>query len=258
MKFGLNLFSIHPLISDEEKYLQTSLKLKQMGYDYVQYSGAEYNPKMIKRVVEQTDLPVALTHVPIKLILVQPEKLAEEHLSFGCKNIGLGALVPTKDDNDDCWKRKIDELQVSANKIKNCGCKFFYHHHYFEFYKFSDGQTVFDYIKDNAPDINFTIDSYWAQYSGYDPITFADDINGRVQCGHLKDYGIQRDTNNDEQFKPIFVPVGSGSLDFDKIITKWQDAGMEYFFVEQDNAHIFEHPFEQVKLSIDYLRNLRK
>ena len=37
MKVGLNLFSVRNLIGTEEEYEKTTMKLKKMGYSYVQY-----------------------------------------------------------------------------------------------------------------------------------------------------------------------------------------------------------------------------
>ena len=50
MKFGLNLFSIRNLIATEEEFLKTAKKLKEMGYSYMQFSGAPYDAEKIKRV----------------------------------------------------------------------------------------------------------------------------------------------------------------------------------------------------------------
>ena len=101
MKVGLNLFSIRNLIKTEEDFLDTAKKLSEMGYAYLQYSGAPFEPERIARVSKATGLPVYLTHVPMDRIISDTEKLMDEHELFGCKNIGLGMMPLEITVNDD-------------------------------------------------------------------------------------------------------------------------------------------------------------
>ena len=258
MKAGLNLYSIRKLIATEKDFIETAKKLKVMGYDYMQFSGAPYNHEMIKRVVDESGMPVVLTHVGFDRIVNDTEKLVEEHLSFGCKNIGLGTMPREnlKDENE--WMKRIDELNVAAEKISKLGAKFFYHNHQFEFFRFSNGKTAFDYMIEDAPNFNFILDSYWVQVGGKDPVTFVDRIKGRIECAHLKDYRMDRKINQDGtiEFSSHYAPVGSGNLDFKAIVKAWKEAGAKYFLVEQDDACSYDDPLGQVKQSIDYIKTL--
>ena len=65
MKFGINLYSLRTLIGDEDGFLKTANALAEMGYDTIQYSGAPYDPGVIRRVSERSGLPVVVTHVPM-------------------------------------------------------------------------------------------------------------------------------------------------------------------------------------------------
>ncbi|MBQ7349141.1 MAG: hypothetical protein IJW47_04015, partial [Clostridia bacterium] len=174
MKAGLNLYSIRTLIKTEEEFTSTALKLKDMGYEYLQFSGCAYDPEKIKRVVDASGLPVVLTHIALDKILDDPEKLAEEHLYFGCSNIGLGTIPGTHTNTEEDWTKTIDKLNIAAEKMKKVGCKFFFHHHHYEFFRLKSGKTVFEYMIENAPNFNFTVDSYWVKYGGYDPLAFVD------------------------------------------------------------------------------------
>ena len=231
-------------------------KLKDIGYDFLQFSGVPYDYKMIERVVEESGLPIVLTHVPYDRIINEPEKLVEEHASFGCNYIGLGAMPAKYMENEEKWCGAMDALNASAEKIAKLGGKFFYHHHQFEFFRMESGRTAFDYMAKDCPFINFTLDSYWLQYAGINPETFANGLSGRIGCVHLKDYKIKCGDVSKYEFTPDFAPVGSGNLNIEKIIENCRSAGTEYFIVEQDNASKLPDTFEQVKLSIDYLKKL--
>ena len=68
MKAGLNLYSLRKFIKTEEELLSTANRLKDMGYDYLQFSGVQVNAEwaeILARVCEQTQMPVCLTHNPL-------------------------------------------------------------------------------------------------------------------------------------------------------------------------------------------------
>ena len=52
-----------------------------------------------------------------------------------------------------------------------------------------------------------------------------------------------------------YAPVGTGELDFEKIIKTSLDLGVEYAFVEQDDCY-GEDPFVCLKKSYDYLTKM--
>ena len=115
-----------------------------------------------------------------------------------------------------------------------------------------DGQTVFDYMVENAPHINFTLDTYWLQYGGVDIGATVDKLKGRIGCVHLKDYMIVKG-QGPAGFEPRFAPVGDGNIDFAALLPRMRAAGAEYFLVEQDNAATLPDTMEQVGRSIRYI-----
>lgn len=253
MKAGLNLYSIRNLIQTEEDFLQTALKLKEMGYSFMQYSGAPFDAEKIKRVSEKSGLPVVLTHVPYDRIVNDTEKLMEEHAVFGCKNIGLGMMPIDKLIDEKLCKEAVAKLNEAGKKMAEKGFKFFYHHHHYEFIKHS-GQTVFDYMVENAPYINFIIDTYWLQFAGRDILATLDKLKGRYSCVHLKDYMIHINANKNNSIEPTFAPVGEGEIDFKAVTAKMKECGVEYYLVEQDNAALMEDGLAQVEKSIKYIQ----
>ena len=260
MKAGLNLFSIKNLLDNEENFLNTAYKLKEMGYSYAQFSGMPFDADMIARVSKAAELPIVLTHVPMDRILNDTDALMEEHARFDCKNIGLGAMPKTAIANKEEAYKTIEALDRAGEKMQKNGFRFFYHHHHYEFFK-HDGETVFDYILKNAQNINFTLDSYWLQYGGVDIRDTLSKLNGRIECVHMKDYMIALKPATEDgktDFEPRFAPVGDGNINFKAIIPKMLEAGAEYFIVEQDNAVKMDDPFGEMAFSYNHLKNIVK
>ena len=252
MDFGLNLYSLRTLIQTEDELLKTTETLSDMGYKYLQFSGAPFDAGVIKRVSDATGVPFVLTHVPMDRIIGDTERLMEEHASFGCKNIGLGT-VPWKIlcDKDEMMST-IDSLAHAADLMTKNGFKFFYHNHHVEFFKY-DEKTILDILIERIPQVNITLDTYWAQYGGANVLALVKKLSGRIGCVHLKDYKIK--ISDDGKFVPDYAPLGDGNMDFDSIIPAMKASGAEYFLVEMDNAAEAERPFEQIKRCADYLKN---
>ena len=254
MQAGLNLFSIRNYLDTEENFLMAALQLKEMGYSYIQYSGGAFDPERIARVSARSGLPVVLTHVPMDRIINDTQALMEEHDKFGCKNIGLGAMPPAEIADEVKCKQMIEQLNRAGEIMQQNGFAFFYHHHHFEFFKHG-GQTVFDYIIENAPYINYTLDTYWLQYGGVDIGATIDRLKGRICCVHLKDYMISNSAESIGGFAPVFAPVGDGNIDFASLIPRMKESGAQYYLVEQDNAATLPDTMGQVERSIRYIQN---
>lgn len=254
-EIGLNLYSVRNLISTEEDFLNTAKKLKEMGYSFFQYSGAAYDPERIKRVTEEVGTPIRLTHMDRDRILNETEKVCEENLYFGNRNIGLGAMSWDIITDEKKCKEYIEKYNKAGEIMQKMGCKFFWHHHNFEFYP-HNGQTVMDYVIDNAPYINFTLDTYWLQMGGVNIIEYLEKLKGRIGCVHLKDFKTKFYIDDKEmpRFEPEIESVGYGVMNFQSIIDKMREVGVEHYFVEQDNAADLPDTLHLVERSIQYLK----
>ena len=257
MEAGINLYTLRHAIKTEEDFLNTAIRLREMGYSYMQFSGAPFNADVIKRVMDESGMSVVLTHVPIDRIISDTDALMEEHDRIGCKRIGLGGMPRDVIANESLCKARIDELEAAGERMAKHGFKFFYHNHQIEFFKHGD-KTIFDYMLENTKHINFTADTYWLQYGGVDVCEYLSKLSGRCECIHLKDYKIRLELDGEGKyhFKPDFAPIGDGVMNFKPIIEAAKESGAKYFLVEQDNAPSLDDPFGEVERSIKYIREV--
>lgn len=258
-EIGLNLYSVRNLIATEEDFLETALKLKEMGYTFFQYSGAPFESERIKRVTEATGTSICLTHMPMGRLLNETEKVMEENLYFGNRNIGLGMMPATSLIDEKSCKENVEKLNRVGELMQKNGCRFFWHHHSYEFLKHG-GQTIFDYVVENAPYIHFTLDTYWLQVGGVNILEYIEKLKGRAACVHLKDLrtAYTLDANGYPAFAPEYAPCGDGVLNFKDIIAKMRETGVEHYLVEQDNAADLPDTLMQVERSSRYLKQFLK
>ncbi|MEZ0129850.1 sugar phosphate isomerase/epimerase family protein [Flavobacterium sp. LBUM151] len=88
------------------------------------------------------------------------------------------------------------------------------------------------------------MDLYWVVRSGNDPLKLFRDNPGRFKMWHVKDMDKLNPALNTE--------VGSGSIDFKTIFKEAKQAGMQHFFVEQENNYV-PNSFESIKTSCDFI-----
>ena len=250
MEFGINLYSVRTKIQTPEDFLDTAIRLKNMGYSFFQFSGGVYDPEVIKSVSQKTSMPIVLTHVPMQRILNDTDALMKEHESFGCRNIGLGAMPWESVADDERVVKDIAALNKAGEYMSERGFNFFYHHHHIELRKLPGGETVLEYMIKNAPAVNFTVDTYWLQYGGVSVLEYTDKLKGRIECAHLKDYKVEP-----KDFSCRIAAVGDGNINFGDVVPALCRAGAKYLLVEQDNACDFEDTWGQVESSINYLKN---
>ena len=156
----------------------------------------------------------------------------------------------------DHYKALGETLNSAAEKAKAAGLGFAYHNHAFEFEPM-EGSTPLEAIlgASDAELVQLELDVFWVSITGNDPAETLRKYAGRVPLTHLKDKADGTPQAYKEgQAKETFKEVGNGVIDFGGVLAACGEAGVEHFFVEQDQTP--GDPLASLKQSIDYLRGL--
>lgn len=139
----------------------------------------------------------------------------------------------------------MDIINAIAEKCTAAGIKCLYHNHNFEFEANAKGIVPMDYFIEHSDpaNLNFQMDLYWVTKAGADPIAYFNKAPGRFKSWHVKDM--------DDQGR--FAPVGTGHIDFAPILAQKDLAGMEFYYVEQDNT-FDQKPMEAIRISHEGLK----
>ena len=113
-----------------------------------------------------------------------------------------------------------------------------------------DGQLPYDLLlKETDPKlVKMELDLYWATHAGIDPLELFRKNPGRFPLVHLKDMAKTE--------KREFAELGTGSIDFQRILDARKLAGIEHYFVEQD-AVTKGTPLEAIATSFQNVQKLR-
>jgi sugar phosphate isomerase/epimerase len=157
----------------------------------------------------------------------------------------------------------IDEIKAIAEKLNRAGEKcraagmsFCYHNHAFEFAT-EKGATLFQVMLEHTDPklVAFELDVFWVSVAGLDPAEFLQKLAGRVPLLHLKDKAEGTAVMYKESVPPTaFKEVGSGVLDWPKVLRAAAAAKVAHYFVEQDQTP--GDPVDSLRRSFGYLSKL--
>ncbi|WP_374470197.1 sugar phosphate isomerase/epimerase family protein [Phenylobacterium sp.] len=155
----------------------------------------------------------------------------------------------------DDWKMNAEFLNTKGAALKKAGISVGYHNHNFEFAPKS-GSTGLDILlaETDPALVTFQADVGWMAAAGVDPAAYLQAHKGRFTLMHVKDVKASTQPNFELRMDP--TEVGSGRLDWKRLLPAAHAAGVRGFYVEQEPP--FERPrVEAAKISHDYLAGLQ-
>ena len=160
----------------------------------------------------------------------------------------------------DDWKFNADFLNAKGAVLAKAGLKLAYHNHNPEFRPLADGKpgarTGYEILlaQTDPALVGFEMDAGWVAAAGQDPFALLKAHPGRFVAMHVKD--IKATTTPNFVFVQNPTEVGSGMIDWRRLLPAAHAAGVRDFFVEQEPP--FAHSrLESVGISYGYLAGLR-
>ncbi len=226
----------------------TLWRLSDIGYKLVEFAPvpSDNSPEEIAAMLERHDLRAPAGHISLQRLTDEFDTVIDEARTIGYEWIIVPSL-PKREIDEDLAGEYVATLNDLGRRVTAAGYKFGYHNHAFEFENtYSDNTTFFDrLVAGTDPEsVKFELDAFWANRGGADPARIVADHPDRMRLVHIKD-AQQGDAAVD-------VPFGEGGLDWEAILDASEQAGVEYYIVEQDNPG---DAFEDVTIA---LRNAEK
>ena len=235
---GLALYTVREEMAKDP--IATLKKVAETGYAYVEAAGyieGKYygmEPLEFKKSLMEIGLTPMSTHQPT-VTLENADQLIADAKEAGFKYFVI-PVPPKGHYTRDPETRKrhmdgdlqplVDMLNAIGKKCKDQGLQLLYHNHDFEYEKNKQGIVPIEYMIENSDPgfVNFQMDLYWVTKAGADPIAYFEKYPGRFKSWHVKD--MNKEGN--------FAPVGTGTIDFKRILKEKKRSGMEFYMVEQD------------------------
>ena len=145
--------------------------------------------------------------------------------------------------------RLLGEL---AGRCRAAGMRLLYHNHNWELVEI-DGRLAIDWLFDSAgPDLGFEPDLAWIAAAGVDPVSILQRYAGRCPRVHAKDLARKGERPEDAvRDGVVMADVGSGTLNWSRLLPEAKAAGAEWYIVEHDNPR---DPRASISQSLNFLR----
>ena len=246
--YGLGVYTVRDAL--EKDFKGTLERLSKIGFSDLEFWN--YNEGKIfgnaavdvKKMMDDLGLKSTSLHAGIDPLTNDFDRLLETASTLNEKYLVCNYLVESERTSLDDYKAHCDLLNKCGEKAESAGITMGYHNHDFEFFDF-DGQKPYDILLDRCDKdlVRFEMDMYWMTVSKQDPTAYFEKHPGRFPLWHVKDM------NSEKQF----TPVGQGIIDWKKIFAKADIAGLEQYFVEQDQSPNGD-PLKDITQSLSYLK----
>ncbi|MGO8750324.1 MAG: sugar phosphate isomerase/epimerase family protein [Thermoguttaceae bacterium] len=231
-------------------------KTQSFGFRYVEF-GADFGglkPAAFKAELDRRGLvPVGL-HFSYEQIRDDVEAAAATAKLMNVSYIGC-AWIPHKDpfDEEQCRAAAAVFNRAGAALAKH-GIQLYYHTHGYEFRPLGQG-TVFDLlVTETSPKtLMFEMDVAWVALPGQDPAELLKKYPDRWLLMHVKD--LKKGVPQNHLVKAALtdqVPIGSGQIDWPKVLCAAQEAGVKYYLIEDESPAVLE----QIPQSLRYLESV--
>jgi sugar phosphate isomerase/epimerase len=259
--FGLQLWSVrHDMVKDP---VGTLKRVAEIGFTDVEctgyFEGKYYNMEgnAFSQVLNDLGLTMKSCHVGTGNFKPEQKRTMTNDWEAFCedsRNMGIQSVVCNYFDISE--RQTLDDYKVHAELFNTCaekateyGLLFGHHNHDFEFHEM-EGKRPYDILLNNTDKnhVKFELDHYWINKAGVNPFDYIEKYPNRFPIWHIKDM--------DDTADQFFTEVGSGVIDWKKTFQYGKKAGLQYFYVEQDEFRTLE-PLASVKQSHDYLRELK-
>lgn len=226
---GAQMYTLRDYTNTAEELDATLKRVREIGYTTIQASGikAALPVEELKAIADSHGLKIVLTHIPYSQFVNELDTVIKEHHTMGCEIAGIGSLPPEfrSAEGYSVFARKFSAI---ADELGKNGLKFSYHNHHFEFQKFNGKYGMDILVEETNPEtFMFTLDTYWLQFGGVDPVNWIRKLAGRVDAIHLKDLAIIDD-------KQIMSEVLEGNLNWPEIFKAAEDARVKWYLIERD------------------------
>lgn len=255
---GLQLYSLRGLFT---KSVPQGLDLtKSYGIRDVELAGTYgMPPEKLKAMLDERGLNPVAGHFSFDKLRDDPESVAKEAKALGLKYAG-SAWIPHQGAFDEPQaKAAAAALNRAGEVFAKHGLKVYYHCHGFEFQPgvIPGGRKAMEILlaETDPKLVAFQMDILWITFPGEDAAEWLNRYPGRWVSLHLKDLkkGVKTGFHNGGTDPNNDVVLGTGQMNWPKILAAAKKSGVKYYFIEDESANAAE----QIPQTLKYLETVK-
>ena len=264
-RVGLQLYTVRGFMKKD--FEGTIAKVAATGYKEVEFAGYfKHSPKDIRAILDKNGLAAPSCHVDYKVVEEKWSETIEAAKIIGHSYIICPWIDEKQRKQPDGWKRAADLFNKAGEVSQKAGVRFGYHNHSFEFEPADSlgGKLPYDFFLEQLDPklVTMEMDLCWISVAGKDPLAYFEKYPGRFPLVHVKDWvkdstvssGYKGAMGQTVKYRGRMADVGQGSVDWKRIFAHSGEAGIQHYFVENDEP---KSAFDDIKISYDYLNKLQ-
>lgn len=223
-------------------------RVAEIGYTDVEFAGYfGHTAAEIRALLDRHGLIAPSAHVGFDSLQTDWQRTLDDAIVIGHRYLTIPWLDAAHYATHDDVRRTAALFNERADQGRAAGIGFAYHNHDLVFTASGDFVPFDVLLSETDPDlVSFQADVYWMTRAGRDPVEYFTRYPGRFSMTHLKDSGGAPDH--------VMLDVGSGVIDFARLIAAADAAGVRHHFVEHDQP---ADPFASIRASRVHLSGLK-
>lgn len=221
---GLQLYTVRDLMAED--VAATLALVARTGFQEVEFAGYfDHPPAEIRRMLADAGLAAPAAHIGYDQFAAGPEAVIEHAQAVGHTFLVVPSVAEHERGTLDAWRRHAANFNRWGEACAQAGLKLGYHNHAFEFDE-TEGRIPYDVLlEETDPElVLMELDLAWAHAGSADPVRYFEQWPGRFPLCHLKDYDGSTESD-----------IGTGEVDFERILAHAPTAGLLHGFVERDH-----------------------
>ena len=226
LPFAVQLYTVRDYMEKDPAH--TLKRVRTAGYQFVEVAGTYgMNASAFEALLHKSRLTAISIHTGYNEVINAPDRVIAEGKALNVKFAVIGGIDSALTPDKAGWTACGQALNEVGKTFKDNGIQLCYHNHAHEFERIGD-EYPYDILFNAATPENLQaeIDVFWVAYAGLDPAKMIAKYADRCPLLHMKDMLDKR--------SKTFAEVGSGILEWRKIIDAAMLAGVQWYIVEQD------------------------
>ncbi|MGP5837884.1 sugar phosphate isomerase/epimerase family protein [Brachybacterium alimentarium] len=276
---GLQLMMLKDQINEKGMY-EVLGQVRELDIDAVEVSQVEMTDELIEDLVRgRADFGVETAAMSASIapggngfaLETEFDRAVDACRRTGSRFLRIGMMPFSAMTSKQACEDWAASVEPYAARLAEQGVTLCYHNHHVDLIQF-EGERIFDIVRRVAPSLLFEVDLHWVQRGGMAPLDMLKAYSGACKLIHVKDFRIaplpaetvERFEAQDMDMKEFygvflalaqFAEVGQGNMNWPELLPAAEEAGAEYFLIEQDDTY-GRDPIDCIRESREYLASI--
>ncbi|MCU0831314.1 MAG: sugar phosphate isomerase/epimerase [Rhizobiaceae bacterium] len=186
----------------------------------------------LRALLDANGLCMPTAHFGLSAVEADPAGAITDAKVLGVSTMVIPWLPPEdRPSTVEGWSALGRRVEIASKPLRDAGFGVAWHNHDFELFNVGHDQMPLDLLMHAAPSLKLELDVAWVYVAKEDPVRWINAYRDRLVSIHLKDRAPAGQKTNEDGW----ADLGTGELDWPRIVAAIQASSARHFIVEHDN-----------------------